>query len=158
MSKWPDDNKDRKFTDCKNNEQTSLLWWKEHLDHFDSKEVKALSIMDRSIYFDVVKMMARYFDCWNPGALKISQKLFCDHLSFKDSRTRKKSLATLAKLQLVFSWREFGYVIIYCPYFEKITEKIAEDRIKRRKNPAGSKPESAGDLLARCKLYAPGLC
>lgn len=157
MPKWPDNHKKIKFADCKNSEQTSLFWWKHEPAHFNSEKVKALTIMDRTIYFDVLNLMAQYFDCWNPGALKISQKVFCDDLSAKNYRTRKTSLGRLARSQLVFSWREFGYIILYCPYFEKITEKIAEDRIKRRKNPAGAKPPGAGDLLARCKLYAPGL-
>lgn len=147
----------REFSDCKNSEQTSMLWWKYEPKHFNGKNVKSLSLMQRSIYFDVLDIMALYFDCWNPGALKISQKVFCDNLSVKDRTTRKISLATLARRELVFSWQEHGYMIIYCPYFERVTERIAEDRIKRRKNPAGSKPENAGDLLARCKLHAPGL-
>lgn len=159
MSKWPDDNdnKNSKFIDCKNCEQSPLLWWKNQLEYFNSEQVKALTDKEFRIYSDILNMLGQYFDCWNPGALKIGQKIFSDSLSAEDYRTRKVSLETLAKSQLVFVWRELGYMIIYCPYFEKITKKIAEDRIKKRKNPAGSRPPGTGDLLARCKMYAPGL-
>lgn len=145
------------FSDCVNCEQSRLLWWKTEPEHFIGKNVRSLTIKQHRIYLEMLNMLGQDFDCWNPGALRIGQKYFNKCLCTKHRGTKIRAFAVFKQAELFFLWRELGDVIFYSPYFERVTEKIAEDRIKRRKDPAGSKPENAGDLLARCKLLAPGL-
>lgn len=151
-------NEKKKFSDCKNIEQKSIPWLELRLKHTMSEKVMGIVALHGpsgfGLYIRMILIFAECFDYWNPGALKIRYQHFREMLSpfFRRRETILKYLEILNKLRLVFSWREGGDIILYCPYVEKATEYF----VKKRKRDIVENPSIAGDLLARCKLEIKG--
>ena len=151
-------NENKIFLRCNNVEKKAILWWKYHSDHFKNKSVKKLKTVYKSngycFYIQVIEIIADEFDSLNPGALKIEYQHFQNLLYplFTRRETVLKYLKILNELRLVFFWRAGIYIVIYCPFLERVTKDLVRDRQRKHEED----PADAGDLLAQCKAEIKG--
>lgn len=152
-------NEKNKFEFVQNIEEKSMLWYPEHLDHSDDKRIQSLigKNLRYWFYFKTIKIILEKFDIWNAGALKIKLSHFCalflPHI--KQKRTVTNYLDHQNKLKLIYSWIEGDDLILYSPYVERVTENYVKN--KKQKRIYDQEPDGAGDLIAQCKVHAPGL-
>jgi len=133
----------------------SIPWYKQDSKESESYFVQELNkkFRENKGYFFILRlreMLCQNYDIWNPGCLRMKERLFFVHFDVT-KRTALKILDFCKEQGKIFHGEEAGYRIIYYPEFAKITRRYRNKLMTLDEKNNIVVPENASCLTILCE-------